>query len=85
MEKVSIDRITKDIYFLKSTKLRQWQNPSEGDTANFRILGNESAGNYHVITPTRLYRCYTFLTGEWCYQGLYSGIDRFIRANRIED
>lgn len=84
MATIRIHDIYKDIHFLTTTKLKQWQKPQPGNTANFRILGNRSADNSTPEPPARVYRCYTFLHGEWCYQGVFAGIDRFRRIDRID-
>lgn len=90
MNPIKIEDICKDIYYLNTTKLKQWQNPQEGDTRNFRILDSETIVFIKQINiqtegaPVRYYRCYTFLSNEWCYQGVFKGIDRFIRSNRID-
>lgn len=80
MKPVEIKDICNDIHFLNTTKLKQWQNPHEGDTCNTKILNNTKVEG----KTERLYRCYTFLSGEWCYQGVFKGIDRFARNGRID-
>lgn len=84
MKPVEIKDICNDIHYLNTTKLKQWQNPQEGYTCNFRILNNEWAGIQIDGRPVRFYRCYTFISGQWCYQGVFKGIDRFTRNNQID-
>lgn len=83
MNPIKIKDICKDIHYLNTTKLKQWQNPQEGNTCNFKILNTQSSDTPILKAPQRFYRCYTFISGEWCYQGVFEGTDRFTRENII--
>ena len=79
-----INDISSDIYFMSTSKLKTWQNPVDGNTANVKMLRNNSSNRFTGLAPERWYRCYTYLNDNWCFQGIFAGDDRFERLNNLD-
>lgn len=73
MRKVAIEEIAKDIDFLKTSQLSSYRNPYDGMCAHFAWV--EDIGKTRL--SDLLYRRYIFLNGEWSFQGIFLGTNRF--------
>ena len=80
-----VNDICDDLYFIHTTDLKAWQSPTDRDMGSFKVRGSGSVCTSYEDIPDSLYRCYSYLGGQWCYRGIFKGNDRFDRLNNLDN